>query len=75
MLTFVPTRYLYTTPGGRLGLLTNLFGAAWALSLLAILWLWHAVPLWLVVGSLSFPAYYMAVSWLVSIRRWAREGK
>ncbi len=72
VLTFVPTRYLYTTPGGRLGLFTNLFGAVWAVSLLAILWLWHQAPQALVLASLAFPAYYMATSWLASTRRWTR---
>ncbi len=70
VLTFVPLRYLYTTPGGRLGLFTNLFGAAWALSLLAIVWLWHATPLWFIMSSLSFPAYYLGASWLREVRGW-----
>jgi phosphatidylcholine synthase len=68
LLTFVPVRYLYTTAGGRFGLFTNLFGAAWAISLLVILWQWHEAPRALVIGSLSFPAYYMGASWVLSIR-------
>jgi phosphatidylcholine synthase len=68
VLTFVPTRYLYPSRAGRWALPTNLFGAAWLLSLLAILWAWRESPPWLVVGSLAFPAYYMVASWAVSFR-------
>jgi phosphatidylcholine synthase len=69
-LTFVPTRYLYPSRAGRWALPTNLFGSAWLVSLLAILWMWGASPSWLVVGSLAFPAYYMVASWAVSFRIW-----
>jgi phosphatidylcholine synthase len=72
LLTFVPTRYLYTTQGGRFGLVTNLLGAAWAISLLVILWQWQNAPRLLTVGSLSYPAYYVGASWLISIRHWRR---
>jgi len=72
VLTFVPARYLYTTAGGRFGLFTNLFGALWAISLLAVVWLWEDAPRPLVLASLTFPAYYMGASWLMSIRRWRR---
>jgi phosphatidylcholine synthase len=68
VLTFVPVRYLYTTLGGRLGLFTNLFGTAWTLSLLVILWYWQEASRLLVIGSLSFPLYYMGASWLSSMR-------
>ncbi len=67
-LTFAPTRYLYPSRAGRWALPTNLFGSAWLVSLLAILWLWGASPRWLVAGSLAFPAYYMVASWAVSFR-------
>jgi phosphatidylcholine synthase len=64
VLTFVPTRYVYTTDGGRWSLVTNLFGTGWAVSLLVILWQWQRAPRWLVLASLSFPAYYLALSWM-----------
>ena len=73
VLTFVPTRYLYPSRAGRWALPTNLFGSAWLVSLLAILWMWGASPRWLVVGSLAFPAYYMLASWAVSFRIWRRR--
>ena len=69
LLTFVPTRYLYpSASGGLLNVATNLFGVVWAIVLLVIVWQWHAAPRWLVVGSLSYPAYYLVVSWWISLR-------
>jgi phosphatidylcholine synthase len=70
VLTFVPARYLYTTPGGRGSLFINVFGAAWAISLLAVVWLWQDAPRLLILASLAFPAYYMGLSWAISIRLW-----
>jgi len=69
LLTFVPARYLYTTHGGPLSLTTNLLGSAWAVALAAILWQWRTTPRWLLLASLTFPAYYLAVSWVISVRR------
>ncbi|MBP1634284.1 MAG: phosphatidylserine synthase [Acidobacteria bacterium] len=71
-LTFVPVRYLYTTRRGPLSAATNVLGAIWAAAFLAILWRWDAAPRWWVAASLLFPAYYMAASWALSIRRWRR---
>ena len=73
-LTFVPARYLYTTSSGRWSLVTNGLAAAWLVSLAAILWWWRLAPRWLAVGSLAFPVYYMAASWVVTIRIWRRAG-
>ncbi len=70
VLTFVPTRYLYPSRAGRWAIPTNLFGSAWLVSLLAILWMWGASPRWLIVGSLAFPAYYLLASWAVSFGFW-----
>ena len=49
VLTFVPTRYLYTTSAGRWSLLTNSLSMVWLVSLLAILWSWSMAPRWLVL--------------------------
>jgi phosphatidylcholine synthase len=68
VLTFVPTRYLYTSHGGRWSGLTNALASAWLVSLAAILWLWGDAPRWLVLASMTFPAYYMLASWVVSFR-------
>lgn len=70
VLTFVPTRYLYTTSSGRWSLLTNGLSAVWVVSLVAILWWWTLSPRWLVVSSLVFPVYYMTASWAVTVHLW-----
>jgi phosphatidylcholine synthase len=71
-LTFVPSRYLYPSRGGRGAVPVVALGCAWVVALLAIMWRWASAPPWLVVGSLAFPAYYLAVSWVVSIQFWRR---
>lgn len=62
VLVFVPIRYLYPsrTPVWRLP--TNLFGAAWGLSMLVMLWTYPNHPPALFWASLLFPAYYVALS-------------
>jgi phosphatidylcholine synthase len=84
LLTFVPSRYLYPTQGGRLNRLTNLLGAAWVGLLAAALWLLPPQPLspssppdqparLPALVSLYFPIYYMAASWVVTWRLWRRR--
>jgi phosphatidylcholine synthase len=84
LLTFVPSRYLYPSQGGRLNRLTNLLGAVWAGFMVAILCLLPATALLpegpadhpargLAVASLYFPLYYMAASWIVTLRIWRRR--
>ena len=75
LLTFVPSRYLYTSCGGPFSLATNLFAIGWAVLLLVILWQWQHVSRTLLVVSLSFPAYYFALSWLISLRYWRSESR
>jgi len=80
LLTFVPSRYLYPNRKGRLNRLTNIFGVAWV-ALLA--WVLYRLPIdgspvdeatrWLILVSLLFPAYYLVVSWAVSVRLWQRR--
>lgn len=73
LLTFVPSLYLYTTHGGRYSTFTNLFGVAWALSVLALFVLWQDAPRWLVWASLSFPVYYFVCSWMITAAYWSRK--
>jgi phosphatidylcholine synthase len=79
LLTFVPARYLYPTQRGRLNLVTNLLGAFWGL-LLA--WILYEMPAQPIEGSaaqraallsLFFPIYYLAASWLVTLRIWQKK--
>ena len=76
LLTFVPTRYLYPSQGGRLNRLTNVLAAVWVVLVVWILYLWPAPAAasvsggnllrGLVLVSLFFPVYYMVASWVVS---------
>jgi phosphatidylcholine synthase len=82
VLTFVPSRYLYTTQPGALNRFSNYLSIAWVLALAGILANpglgaldgERARPL--VWGSFFYPAYYLAVSWGLSLglvpARWAR---
>ncbi len=79
LLTFVPTRYLYPTMRGRLNRVTNVLGAGWTCLLIGILTL-PGVELSSAgaardLGTLSlfFPVYYMAASWLITLRFWRRR--
>jgi phosphatidylcholine synthase len=72
VLTFVPARYLYPSRAGRWSVLTNLLGCVWLAMLLVILVEWAATPRWLVLASLAFPAYYMILSWAITIQMWRR---
>jgi phosphatidylcholine synthase len=83
VLTFVPARYLYPTQPGRLNRLTNQIGAVWAALLVWILWQLPVNPpdgqvadqdtLLLTLLSLVFPAYYLFVSWAITLRIWGRK--
>ena len=70
LLTFVPWRYLYPSQRAPFSRLTNLLAAVWVAVLLLILARWPATPRWLVLLSLAFPAYYMLMSWALTLRRW-----
>ena len=74
LLTFVPTRYLYPTMRGRLNRVTNILGAGWTCLLIWIL-TQPGIDLSspgsareMGMLSLFFPIYYMAASWLVTLR-------
>jgi phosphatidylcholine synthase len=68
LLTFVPSRYLYTTQPGRLSRIANLLAAPWAVLLIAILFVDAAHRRTLALVSLYFPIFYMAASWWVTLR-------
>jgi phosphatidylcholine synthase len=80
LLTFVPTRYLYPSQGGRLNRLTNLLAAVWVCLVVWILYRWPApgpgsfsdggLVRVLILVSLFFPVYYMVASWVISWQLW-----
>jgi phosphatidylcholine synthase len=78
LLTFVPARYIYPSHRGRLNRLSSQLGAVWCILLILIV---ARLPESLVEGqtadrltrliawiSLTYPAYYLAVSWFISVR-------
>ncbi|MEO6391389.1 MAG: CDP-alcohol phosphatidyltransferase family protein [Pyrinomonadaceae bacterium] len=73
ILTFVPTRYLYPSQRTPFSRLTIMLSLIWAV-LLAVIILgqphgWE----WLTWGSLAFPAYYLLMSWGISVAIWRRK--
>jgi phosphatidylcholine synthase len=69
LLTFVPTRYLYPSQRTPFSRLTIVLCAVWAVLLVFILTGVVQESRWLVLLSLGFPAYYMLLSWAISLRR------
>ncbi len=81
VLTFVPTRHLYPSMPGRLNLWTTILGIPWTFLMAWILWrlpqttarTLDAGTLNLTWVSLFYPAYYLGVSWWISLRYWVRK--
>ncbi len=71
VLTFVPTKYLHPSIPGPLSTLSVALGAVWAVLVLAIISGIVDEYSWSIV-SLLYPVYYMAASWLITIRQWKR---
>jgi len=78
LLTFVPSRYLYPSQPGALNQFSNLLGGIWAVF---VGWLLFQIPagrfptrgglVWnLTLASLYYPAFYMIVSWIISLKYW-----
>jgi phosphatidylcholine synthase len=77
IMTFVPARYLYPTHRGRLNRVSNLLAVPWAV---ALTWILVGLPeqrvdgryadhatFQLALASLAYPAYYLLVSWGISL--------
>jgi phosphatidylcholine synthase len=71
-LVFVRIGYVYPSRTTVLRGLTLTLGAAWALSLAAIIAWWPSPPRWLVIGSLAYPVYYVVLSLILHARRGPR---
>src|SRR5918993_2893570 len=61
-LVFVRIGYVYPSRTPILQGTTNALGIVWALMMLAVIYLLPDAPRWLVVVSLFFPVYYVALS-------------
>jgi phosphatidylcholine synthase len=81
LLTFIPSRYLYPTQRGKLNRMTNVLAAVWVTLIVWILWNLpaeqrspqapeDASTRRLTLLSLYFPAWYVAASWIISVRFW-----
>ena len=68
ILTFIPWRYLYPSQRAPFSLLTNLLAAVWVV-LLTLVLLRASDSRLLLLISLAFPAYYMLMSWALTLRR------
>lgn len=62
VMVFVPIRYLYPSRNTLLQGLTITLGAIWGVLCLAVVYLLPDPPYSLVLGSLFFPVYYVALS-------------
>lgn len=69
VLVFVPLRYVYPSRTQTLSLLTNVFGAAWAVLAVWLLWRLPATDGPWALLSLSFPVYYFALSLWLNFKR------
>jgi phosphatidylcholine synthase len=69
VLVFVPIRYVYPSRTPVLMWPTNILGAVWGLSMLVLLWQYPAVSRPLLLASLAFPFYYLALSLFLHLRR------
>ena len=69
VMVFVPIRFVYPSRTSVLPVLTNAFGAAWAAAVLAVLWRYPETSRALVLASLAYPVYYVALSLFLQFRR------
>ena len=83
VLTFVPTRHLYPSMPGRLNRVSTLLAIPWTVLVFALVW-WlprdseRAIDhgtLRLVYLSLYYPAYYLGVSWAISVAHWYKVAR
>jgi phosphatidylcholine synthase len=77
-MTFVPSRYLYPSQPGRFNRIATLLGGLWAVLVGWLLWILPSAgsprddpaSRRLAVISLAYPIFYMAASWIITLRHW-----
>ncbi|MGZ8442286.1 MAG: CDP-alcohol phosphatidyltransferase family protein [Candidatus Binatia bacterium] len=69
ILVFVPMRFIYPSRAPRFRYSTNVLGALWGAAVLYLIYRLPAPPRSLLLASLLFPAYYMALSLWLELRR------
>ncbi len=67
-MVFVPIRYIYPSRTTILPRTTNALAVLWSAVMLTILWQYPQVSRTLVLGSLAFPVYYFALSFVTHAR-------
>lgn len=81
VMTFVPSKYLYPAQSGRLNVVATLLGILWTIPLGCLVW---SLPTSnsprtdpptqrLALASLSYPVFYMGVSWIITLSHWLRR--
>ena len=66
---FVPIGYVYPSRTVTLRRVTVASGIVWGIMVVAIIWLLPTPPQWLVLTSLAYPVYYLALSFVLSPQR------
>jgi phosphatidylcholine synthase len=69
VLVFVPVRYVYPSRSPRLRTLTNSLGVLWGIAVLFMIYRLPELQPELAFASLLFPAYYMALSIWLELKR------
>lgn len=73
ILTFIPTRYLYPSQRTPFSGLTITLSLAWAVWMAVIILMQPVGWVWMTWASLAFPAYYLLMSWGMSIAIWRKK--
>ena len=82
LFTFVPSRYLYPSQPGRFNAMVTLLGVIWTLPLGWLVWNLPETSSprsdpkleRLALVSLSYPIFYLAASWIITLKHWMRKG-
>jgi phosphatidylcholine synthase len=69
IMVFVPIRYVYPSRTPILQWQTNVLGVIWGGLLLWLLWDYPALSMPVFLASLVFPAYYVALSLMLTMQR------
>jgi phosphatidylcholine synthase len=80
VFTFVPSKYLYPSQPGRLNQVATILGVVWAVPLGWLLWRvltssdarYDPSIQHLAVGTLFYPGFYLAASWIVTLNHWTK---
>jgi phosphatidylcholine synthase len=69
VLVFVPMRFIYPSRAPRFRYQINIFGAIWGATVLYLIHRLPDPPAWILLASLTFPAYYAVLSMWLELRR------